>query len=316
MSTLIMHPAGRELLHWSIPDTDIDDALEASFDNGHTWADLVYDAGEWTIYVQGPLATAEAGVPVLASGLHGVIIRSIGTQEIRVRDAGAIQVQADCALWPVDWSCWPADQVLDPDVRERAEELAISTLRMLTQYSVGNCPTTIEPHPVGHCGFTPHLTGGVWRNNDPCGSLMGKRILLPPPVGRIVTVTIDGVTLDPTAYRSDGTGIYRTDGGYWPSTGVKITYVRGDDVDLVGAYATGLLAAEYAKACGAGGTRANCSLPSGVTQVVRNGISIQITLDMFEDGLTTIRAVDHWTARYNPYRQRVGSAIYSPDLPW
>lgn len=88
-----------------------------------------------------------------------------------------------------------------------------------------------------------------------------------------------------------------------------VTYVRGQAATELSSYIAGVLAYEYSKAC----TGGKCRLPSGVTTVVRNGISFEIASDAFEHGLTGIREVDAFIAVYNPYRLKSAPSIWSPD---
>lgn len=241
--------------------------------------------------------------------------------------------------WPIVYGCVDPATLADipTDVRARSESLAVSTLRALTLYQVGGCARTVRPCAAG-CAmptltistFTPTLNySGDWVNvacgcgraaDCSCGAL--HVVLLATPVGRVDRVVIDGVELDPSAYRVDnGRELVRTDGDPWPicqdmSAAVgeegtfAVTYLNAYPVDDLGAYAAGRLAYEYMKACMGG----NCSLPSGVTEISRQGITMQIRLDMFEGGLTGLREVDDWTARYNPHRLRRKPAVYTPDL--
>ena len=60
----------------------------------------------------------------------------------------------------------------------------------------------------------------------------------------------------------------------------SVTYLNGYPVDGLGAYAAGVLAMEFAKAC----TGGKCRLPAGVTSVARQGVSLQIATGAFPAG--------------------------------
>jgi hypothetical protein len=263
--------------------------------------------------------------------------------------------------WPVDltcvpdWDAWevPPDPDADPPVvgvplyteadKARAVALAGQTLRMLTGFRVGGCPITVRPcragcseatwrtYPVGGAGSTPWFPvslGGRWLNiGCGCGggrcSCSGVReIRLHGPASGIVSVKIDGATVDPTSYRLDPGGfLVRTDGEGWPlcqnlsapdtEDGTwSVTYTPGAPVDGLGAYAGGLLAGQYVKACKDG----TCDLPDTVTQIVRQGVSMTLGVGAFPEGKTGIRAVDAWIESVNPHNLTAPSIAWSPDL--
>lgn len=261
--------------------------------------------------------------------------------------------------WPVDWSC--AQDIYDelqttPEgvaATYRAEALATSALRMLTNYKVGGCPITVRPctprcvpdsyltAPIAWggnwagggnpgLGFAPFVYNGKWfnacgcmRRDCSCTSL--STILLPGPVAYISEITIDGAVLDPSAYRVDnGNELIRLDGDSWPACQdmnaplegegsdvgtLGVTYLRGIAPDGLAAAAAGRLAVEFAKAC----MGANCQLPTGVTQITRQGITMTIPTGAFPDGLTGIREVDVFIAFWNPFATKVEAEIFSPQ---
>lgn len=243
---------------------------------------------------------------------------------------------------------------LDPTVKLRSEALAWLTLRSLTAYQVGDCPITVRPCDPGcgtgrstwveapvvsgqtnslpprnnTRGWWPHIDeGGNWVNTScgcttPCSCTYVPQVELPGPVGRVDAVTVDGVALDPTSYRVDNANqLVRVDGGHWPrcqdmaadcdEVGTFcVTYVRGHAASGLASYIAGVLALEYSKAC----TGGKCRLPSGVTQVVRNGLTFEMGSEAFENGLTGIREVDNFVAAYNPYHLKSAPQIWSPDM--
>lgn len=260
--------------------------------------------------------------------------------------------------WPVDTSCVPLwDALEDPTQpagpdnpplyseadKARAVSLAGQTLRMLTGFRVGGCPVTVRPasrgcteqtwrtYPVDGGGSTPWQPvslGGRWLNigcghaRSGCGCLSTREVTLHGTVGAIVAVKVDGMTLDPTAYRLDRGGrLVRLDGDGWPlcqdlaapddAEGTwSVTYVPGAPVDGIGAWVAGLLAGEYVKAC----TSGECRLPTGVTQVVRQGVTLTLGTGTFPGGRTGIREVDAYLERWNPNGLRSAPQVYSPDV--
>lgn len=253
-----------------------------------------------------------------------------------------------------DWSCYGTEQEvvnLDAVIKARAEALAWYTLARLCAWRIGVAPTTIRPcskgcNPMGSWmeapvggghtaglplrtigrSFTPHLTGGNWVNSCGCGTgdcscTSLSEVLLPGPVGDVVSVSVDGVTLDRADYRVDnGYRLVRTDGGVWPAcqdmaatsgAGVfEVTYYQGAAPNEMTRYAAGLLAAEFYRACSGNG---KCKLPKGVTSVVRRGVTIEINTDTFEGGVTGIAAVDAVIGIYNPNHLKDAPRILSPD---
>lgn len=256
--------------------------------------------------------------------------------------------------WPVDWACdqeFYDEHSQTPEGMEmlaRSEALAAQTLRMLTGYKVGGCPITVRPCQrrcapsswliapagvgsfAGYAGWTfrPYVQDGKWLNacgcwKDSCSCTNVSEVPLPGPVGSVESVWLEGIELPPTTYRVDnGNMLVRTDGGSWPvcqdmneedpnEGGFFVTYTQGIPADGLAAYAAGRLAREYAAAC----TGGNCQLPPGVTNIVRQGISMDIATGSFPTGMTGIREVDVFIQFWNPYTQRTGGAeVFSPDI--
>ena len=244
----------------------------------------------------------------------------------------SIEPEVTDICWPVDTTCDPAWDEYDPDVQDRAIALATTTLYTLTAGRVGGCAKTVRPcQTPTNCessvygpytpAFYPLNWNGAWTN---CGCTTGcvhNGIELPPPVGRIEQVKIDGVVLDPEDYRLiDGHTLIRTDGEKWPTSNDltlpdtepgtwSITYLHAYPVDSSGAYAAGVLASEYAKAC----TTGKCALPSGVTNVVRAGITYTMTPGSFPNGFTGIRVVDAFIRQWNPRGQMTMPSVITPQ---
>lgn len=244
----------------------------------------------------------------------------------------------DCE-WTLDEDClgdsWAT---LDDGVKERSTSLAVDTLRRLTAYRVGGCPVKVRPSRYGCCfvpttGFEPtgYPTPGVnaagaWVNNCGCHqNPSNKAIPLPAPVGRVDEVLVDGVALDEADYRIDDGHLLVWQGtgdAPWPLNQdvnladteegtFSVTYLNGFPVDRSGQYAAAVLANEYAKACSGG---KGCRLPTGVTTIVRQGISMDIASGAFPNGLTGIREVDAFIALWNPRGQVMATRVWSPDM--
>jgi len=221
--------------------------------------------------------------------------------------------------WEPDPAClgdaWDA---LTPEAQGRALMLASSSLQMLTYYRVGTCPITIRPCPTEPrcgCGWSPHIRDGQWFNDCPCETvcLPLSEVDIPGPVGYIDSLLIDGVEIDIT------NGDWRLDDGHllvWQGVGTSpipstqdlnkpdtevgtwsITYSRSYPVLADGRLAVAYLALEFAKACQ---PKAKCSLPRGVTSVVRNGVSFTVEAGLFPGGLTGIDIVDQYILKWAP----------------
>jgi hypothetical protein len=252
----------------------------------------------------------------------------LGTVTI-VNSSGGVYPAGDCS-WPIDVGCL-ADEwdTLDAAVRDRAVGLASATLRRLTGYRVGVCPITVYPMLRsrrcwqvtwdGRGGLMPQNWNGVWINCSPCGETELCVVPLAGPVGRIDEVSINGVVQDETDYGIyNGTAlIWLGDSECpWPETQAlhdptfSVTYLRGYPVDALGAYAAGVLANEFAKAC----SGAKCRFPATVTSITRQGVSFDVVSGAFPNGMTGIREVDAYIALWNPDGLRQQTGVWSPDL--
>lgn len=182
-------------------------------------------------------------------------------------------------------------------------------------------------------GASPY--GWAWTNE--CGDRLGcspmsKVRLSGYPVTEIVEVKIDGVVLAASGYRLDNRRdlIRMADPGppaqdqFWPSCQnmslnddqpgtFAITYKWGIGPSESGKAAACQLACElYASFNGK-----ETKLPSGVSQVVRQGITIDRvvpTADLLREGTTGLELVDFFIAEANPTKARRRSAVWSPDI--
>jgi hypothetical protein len=239
-----------------------------------------------------------------------------------------------CVPWELDPGCCDEWSTLDPTVQDRAETLAWSTLRALTGGQVGNCPVIVRPclsDPCDYCTSAwvePMIVDGRWVNHvcgaPKCSCERLCEIVMPGPVAQITAAEMDGIGLDPGLFRVDnGNRIVRQDGQCFPSCQrldcalgevctFGITYVPGIVPDAAGLWAAGVLACEFARAC----SGAKCRLPTGVTTIARQGLSMNLSAAMFPDGMTGIREVDAYTSAINPNHLLVPPMVWSPDVPW
>lgn len=243
---------------------------------------------------------------------------------------------SDGILWS-DADFTAADAVVDtqPDLLDICEALAWMTMQTLSGYRLGLCPTTVRPAGRAHRRGVYFYTGsfqylptlledGSWINMVDRGGLWEnpRELTLPGPVGRIDNVTIDGVVLDPDAYRIDnGNILVREDGDVWPyaqnmdlplgEVGTfSITYLQGFDQDMLTNMAANTLAHEQFKLMtGAKG----CRLPAGTKTVARQGITYDLLNDLYDNGFTGIPEVDRVLSRFNPYKLKSAPVVMSPD---
>jgi hypothetical protein len=233
----------------------------------------------------------------------------------------------------VDGSCCDEWQEYAPDVRVRAAELARRTLRTLTAGRVGNCPVELRPCVESPCGtctgyyaggiLNPRVVDGRWTNvscnPQGCSCDPLSEVVLPGEAHGI-EVWVDGEQFD--AWKQYGNRLVRTDGMAWPSCqdytvdgrkpgAFSVRYTPGEDPGQAGAWAYSTLACEYAKAC----CGKKCRLPSSVTSISRQGVTMELASGLFDQGLTGIREVDVYIASVNPNRLKVPSRVWSPDIP-
>jgi len=165
-----------------------------------------------------------------------------------------------------------------------------------------------------------------------CGCGPDSMVLLAgAPVQEIVEVKIDGAVVDPSTYdlirsrelvRLDDPGppvVHRM----WPGCQnvtlpdtepgtFSVTYTWGGDPPPMGQMAAAELARQLWLACGAG----ECQLPSGVTRVVRQGVSYDVVLAFakaMRSGATGLPLTDAFIAATNPDGRRRRNAVWSPD---
>ena len=263
---------------------------------------------------------------------------------------------SDICTPPTDWSCKFSDNEME-EMRadpaqllqlERAEAFAWSTLAALTAYRLGTCPITVRPcaarcvpsggylaAPVrggGYAGLPmaqigrmfPYISGGVWynacgcRSVGDCGCAALSEVILPGPVGSIVSVEIDGSALPRGAYRVDnGDRLVRLDGEAWPAcqdmadgNGFQVTYYRGAAPNILTRAAAGALAVEFLAACNG----EDCRLPWNVTSMARAGESYELGDGSVDDVVAAIPEVAAVVRIYNPYGLKSQPFVASPDM--
>jgi hypothetical protein len=237
--------------------------------------------------------------------------------------------------WPLIAVCAPngCDHLttLDPHIRLAVEEMAVTWLWEATGRKYGLCQQTVRPcrqpcfSSPGRWWMGPYpiKVGGEWTNCGVCGGgycscSRVEEIALPGPVFDIIEVVVDGVALDPSAYRVDNRRwLVRIDGGTWPvcqsvelaTTEVgtwAVTYVAGYEVPTGGQVAAGALACQLARlACGQ-----KCDLPANWTNVTRQGVSVSRNVTPSPAMSTGLWLIDGWVESVS----RPTVSVRSPDL--
>lgn len=243
-----------------------------------------------------------------------------------------------CEDWPVYWTC-EAD-TYSPEVTGYAVRAASRVLWTLSGRRFGQCPVTWRPCADDCDDFTfvplwdwrsgymvppwdfyrlPYCSGGC-RGGCSCTHI--PTILLPDSVSRIVEVKLDGTPMATGAYRRDGRSLMRTDGAAWPRCNNlaldddqpgtwSVSAVLGEEVPDSGRLAMGELVCEILKTA----SGVDCRLPPGVTQLVRQGVTIQYP-DMgqlLKDGRTGLYLVDMFLAAENPDGLTRRARVYNVD---
>lgn len=221
-------------------------------------------------------------------------------------------IDAPCG-WDVDDCPCGGIEVTDED-----KAIAVQILWDLTGRRFGPCEVTVRPcqSAIAACG----RCGGYPMGPRLCGCRSVPEVVLPGPVHSIVEVLVDGIALEPEAYRVDDFAwLVRLDGGVWPfcqdltadadaSGAFAVTYLIGAEPPAGAAQIAGELACDIARArC----QDDECRLPRRATQAVRQGVTV--TMADLPDGKTGIEIVDLWVSAINLKRRR--STVYSPDMP-
>lgn len=227
-------------------------------------------------------------------------------------------------LWPVKWPTSFDETTSTPELIELAEHFAAAIMRFLTLERVGGKLITVRPgsrwcqsrarsHSPFRYDFMLDSDHYLCVCAPDCGCDIEPYIELSLPVGRIEEVKFNDVVVDPATYSVvDGKYLVMNDRNGFPVCGgIEVTYLNGYPVDLMGQHAAGVLALEYLKAVSGDN---KCRLPSGVTSIVRQGISMQMESGLFPDGITGINEVDTFTMLWNPNGLRTRPKVYSPDV--
>lgn len=237
--------------------------------------------------------------------------------------------QSTCAPWATAADvCSPCDDyAIDVALLEDCLQMASDVLYILSgfRYS-GTCTDVVRPVAGCDACGPEHVErdadGGAWLSS-PCRRCgYPYRLRLPrTPVASVTEVKVDGVNLSSARWRVDN---YRdlvfvpestsaamqswptrqylerpvTEEGTW-----RVTYTHGTAPPIGGIKAAAVLGCQLALACQPE-TIGDCQLPSGATQIVRQGVTISVLdptklADLFRSGATGLPVVDLWLGAEN-----------------
>lgn len=248
-----------------------------------------------------------------------------------------------CQPWDPIWTCKLDD--LSPAVTGSALAVATELLWVRSGRRFGVCEVVLRPCRDGCAGGQtvdgwwqwdgqprPRFYKGVWTNvtcgscTSGCSCSVVSEVTLPSPVADIVEVRIDGVVLDPAAYRVDDyRKLVRVDGGEWPdcndlsrddgAAGTwSVTAEIGEEVPHAGRLAVGELAVEIGKAIACDST---CALPSSLQSLSRAGVNLNF-IDpntVYDGGRLGLRFCDLFLSTYNPGNLADDSRVHRIDQP-
>lgn len=248
---------------------------------------------------------------------------------------------------------WPGPDAPE-EQRKKAEKalvIASERLRKLTASAWGLCEVVVRPCRTPCSPYEPYVpweARGLYGNSsgplDPfvwqgqvrnrmcgcaeecsCGPVC--RTTLPGPVAEVLAVKVDGIKLDPAAYRVTSppdNWLVRVDGGpCWPECQdmmldddepgtFSVRYLLGRDPaeDYDAIHAVSVLACElYRNLCGQ-----KCRIGGRVRSIQRDGISYDL-VDSWPRKGTGLDEVDDWLSLVNPTGRLSRPAVYTPDLP-
>jgi hypothetical protein len=179
------------------------------------------------------------------------------------------------------------------------------------------------PRPLFYQGIWYNITCGQCMSNT-CSCNVIDEAYLPTPVNALISVKVDGVVLDPTAYQlRDYRILMRTDGGRWPicndlakaDTQVgtwAVTLDVGEPVPMAGQLAVGELACQLVKLMM---NDRSCALPKPVQQLVRQGVTMNFLdpNEVFANGRIGLYLSDLFLSVENPQSLPERARTYDVD---
>ena len=281
----------------------------------------------------------------------------VATEVVVVTTPGAgTYTPGPCEVWPVKWPASCDLSTASPEITGIALQAASELLYEMTAQRFGECQVALRPcreecygsgwvgqgwaswsqwpgggFGGGGGGPTPYWNNGNWYNmgcgqcGSGCSCTAISEVWLPGPIASIVEVKVDGVVLvNGLDYRVDDYRKVVRLGAMWPycndlnqpdtATGTwVITASYGEPVPTLGQLAVGEIACEFVKLL----TGEECSLPNGITDLTRQGISM--SFGNTSTDLTQFFArypISYlFIKTYNPNGLQAKSAAYDLDGP-
>jgi hypothetical protein len=214
--------------------------------------------------------------------------------------------------WPVDAeSCGLAD--LDPEnpVFTAAVQTASSIMTRLSAFTIGVCETEIRP-----LNLCPECRTWCCGGTDAI-YLVGPNAM---PVWDVIQVRLGPTPYPETSWRFDRDSrmLYRVPPDVWPTKDEKWSNAGEGEAFVVDAEigtppdAWALdVAARLVKELYLSCTGAKCRLPSNVTSVTGQGITVRLR---DEEVNTFIPELGAWKHAVNPHDARLPAAVFSPDV--
>lgn len=235
--------------------------------------------------------------------------------------------------WPIDRGCLPQPPE-DPEARaahnvrlQAAVDTAVQVLWAFTGRQFG-CQTLVaRPRPGWDDpvwdDYMPVQHNGRW-TSAPCSTRPDgpTQIVLPGPVASVLSVEVEGATIDPSSYRLEGDRLYRIGGLDWPAQDLtrplgepgtwSVTYRRGVEPPAGAGTVVGQLALEFWNVCEPGKP---CRLPKRWQTVTRQGVSVTKAdpTDILASGRTGLAEIDTWVAAHNPHGLDRPATVMSAD---
>ncbi len=242
------------------------------------------DEGQYTL-----VWSTDGSFDVSTVTVEDLVVRAIGTVLPPIGIPASGVSLGPCSMWAdineIASCCEIVTEDVDPFVLIATLTSAMTAASEVLYLSsgkrfVGACQRTA--YPVGGecvCGIQVLSRGYVIRSEaffDNCCS-----VKLPGSVREITEVVVNGDVVDPAAYEiRRHRYLVRIDGGHWPccqeecaERAFAVTYVYGRTPPEFGQRAAIQLACEIYKSCTPGS--GECALPTGVTRVTRQGITIE-----------------------------------------
>ena len=223
----------------------------------------------------------------------------------------ALLSESSCP-WPVDAdSCGLTD--LDPESPVFLDSVATasSIMTRLSAYTVGVCEA--EVRPLNMC---PECRSWC------CGGADAIRLHGPfsIPVWDVTRVRLGATEYDTVTWRFDRESkmLYRVPPEVWPTRDEKWSNAGAGEAFVVDVEA-GVppdpwaldVAARLVKELYLSCTGGKCRLPSNVTSVTSQGITVRLRDDEVN---TLIPELGAWVHSINPYNARLPAVVFSPDL--